>query len=103
MSQRKIYSGIDKDDSGAMNPTGNIIRDAWVFDIIPETETCEGWDQSRINGLYDQVSKAWEPYGHLVSKLPAELQEKHSRIYNAAIDNARKLGWDPDANIEDES
>jgi hypothetical protein len=42
MNERK-YVGIDKDPKGAMNPTGNIIRDAWVFGLIPETETCEGW------------------------------------------------------------
>ena len=40
--RRKTYSGIDKDPKGAMNPTGNIIRDAWVFGLIPETQTCEG-------------------------------------------------------------
>lgn len=39
---QKKYMGIDKDPHGAMNPTGNIIRDAWVFGLIPQTETCEG-------------------------------------------------------------
>ena len=43
MDKTKKYDGIDKDPHGAMNPTGNIIRDAWVFGIIPETETCSGW------------------------------------------------------------
>ncbi len=38
MSRQKIYDGIDKDPTGAMNPTGNIIRDAWVFGLLPETE-----------------------------------------------------------------
>ena len=36
MKERR-YVGIDKDPKGAMNPTGNIIRDAWVFEIIPES------------------------------------------------------------------
>jgi hypothetical protein len=26
-----------------MTPTGNIIRDAWVFGIIPEEDACAGW------------------------------------------------------------
>ena len=54
----RIYPGIDEDPQGAMNPTGNIIRDAWVFGLIPETETCGGWTAARIQGLYEQVSAA---------------------------------------------
>lgn len=98
----KIYDGIDKDPKGAMNPTGNIIRDAWVFGIIPETETCEGWPVGRVNGLYEQVSKEWEPYANLPSMLPADLKERHARIYQEAIERARDLGWDPNAEIADE-
>lgn len=79
-----------------MNPTGNIIRDAWVFGILPETQTCEGWPQARIEALYDEVSAAWEPYGHLPSALPDELREKHRRIYAEAIAQARAKGWDPE-------
>ena len=93
---RKIYAGIDKDPKGAMNPTGNIIRDAWVFGILPETETCEGWTVQRIDGLYEQVYREWDRYGHLVSRLPPELAERHRRIYDAAIARAREMGWDPD-------
>jgi len=103
MSRGKIYEGIDKDPQGAMNQTGNIIRDAWVFEIIPETETCEGWPYGRIEDLYAQVSAAWEPYAHLPSQLPPELRERHQRIYSEAVKNARSLGWDPDAEIQDEA
>jgi hypothetical protein len=97
----KIYAGIDQDPTGAMNPTGNIIRDAWVFGIIPEDQTCAGWTTQGIISLYDKVIKAWEPYGHLVSRLPPELQEKHKRIYDAAIKRARELGWDPELGDDD--
>ena len=62
---QKIYPGIHNDPNGAMNPTGNIIRDAWVFGILPETETCEGWMRSRVEMLYDKVSAEWARYGHL--------------------------------------
>ena len=98
---RKVkYIGIDKEPSGAMNHTGNIIRDAWVFGIIPETETCEGWLKQGIDALYDKVHAEWEKYGHLVSNLPGELREKHKRIYDEAIRRAREQGWDPDSELE---
>lgn len=97
----KRYIGIDKDPKGAMNPTGNIIRDAWLFSLIPETETCEGWLVQGIDALYDKVTREWEKYGHLVSNLPPELREKHQRIYDKAIADARAKGWDPELGDED--
>jgi hypothetical protein len=100
MMKGKIYEGIDKDPSGAMNPTGNIIRDAWVFEIIPETETCAGWPVAGIDSLYDKVSAAWGPYGSLVSNLPDELKQRHKRIYDEAIARARELGWNPELSDE---
>jgi len=103
MARGKIYEGIEEDPKGAMNQTGTIIRDAWVFGIIPETETCAGWDWGRIEDLYSQVSAAWEPYAHLPSQLPPELRERHQRIYSEAVERARKLGWDPDEELKDES
>lgn len=101
MTGKKIYAGIDKDPTGAMNPTGNIIRDAWVFGLIPESETCAGWSQQGIQDLYDEVTRAWEPYGHLVKNLTPELRERHRRIYDAAIARARAQGWDPEPGDED--
>ena len=101
MSEIKRYSGIDKDPKGAMNPTGNIIRDAWVFGLIPESETCAGWTVQGIDALYDKVTTEWEKYGHLVSNLPDELREKHARIYDAAVERARSLGWDPSLGDDD--
>jgi len=97
MAQKK-YVGIDKDPHGAMNPTGNIIRDAWLFGLLPETETCEGWTMQRVDGLYDRVTGEWDKYGHLVSNLPPDLAAKHREIYDAAIARARELGWDPELN-----
>ena len=99
--KNKIYEGIDKDPEGAMNPTGNIIRDAWVFGLIPETETCEGWTVQGIDGLYDKVTAAWAEHGHLVSNLPPELREKHKRIYDAAVERAKTLGWNPELGEDD--
>ena len=64
-----------------MHSHGKMIRDAWVFDIFPETEDCSGWSSQRLDELYDKVTKAWEPYGNLPSLLPPELREKHMRIF----------------------
>lgn len=92
----KTYAGIDKDPAGAMNPTGNIIRDAWVFGLIPESETCGGWSEGQISNLYEQVWVEWGKYGHLVSGLPPDLRQRHQRIYDAAIARARGMGWNPE-------
>lgn len=101
MPGSRRYAGIDKDPTGAMNPTGVIIRDAWVFGIIPETETCAGWTVQEMETLYDKVSTAWAPYGHLASNLPDTLRERHARIYGRAVERARELGWDPEMGEED--
>lgn len=97
----KKYMGIDKDPNGAMNPTGNIIRDAWLFGLIPDTETCEGWTVQGIDSLYDKVTAEWSKYGHLVSNLPPELRQRHQEIYDAAIAKARELGWNPELGDDD--
>ena len=96
MTSGKVYEGIEKDPTGAMNPTGNIIRDAWVFELIPESETCAGWTLERLDALYDLVSDEWHKYGHQVSQLPQSLRDRHRRIYEQAVRRARELGWEPD-------
>mgnify|MGYP001821217838 FL=1 len=101
MRGQKKYIGIDKDPRGAMNATGNIIRDAWLFGLVPETETCEGWTSQRVQALYDQVTNEWGKYGHLASNLPPELAARHREIYDAAVARARALGWDPELGDND--
>ena len=101
MPDQKRYPGIHKDPHGAMNPTGNIIRDAWLFGLIPETETCQGWTVQGIDDLYDKVSREWEKYGHRVSALPPELLQCHQRIYSEAVARAKSLGWNPELDDED--
>jgi hypothetical protein len=101
MNGSRIYVGIYNDRSGGMTVAGNIIRDAWMFGLIPEDETCEGWTLAQIDALYDRVSEAWQPYGHLVSRLPPELRERHARIYGAATEYARSHGWNPELDEDD--
>ncbi|MCI0504910.1 MAG: hypothetical protein L0Z73_02250 [Gammaproteobacteria bacterium] len=96
----KTYEGIHNDYYGGMTPTGSIIKDAWLFELLPEEETCEGWTAAQMQTLYERVYAAWEPYGHMVSLLPDELQQRHQRIHDAAVTRARELGWDPDLSDE---
>ena len=76
-----------------MTSIGKIIRDAWVFDLIPETETCEGWDQGQVDVLLDRVNTEWDKYGCLVSNLPRDLLERHQRIHGEALEKAKAAGW----------
>ena len=52
MNPSKRYVGIDQDTSGGMTDTGRIIRDAWVFGLLPESETCAGWNSHAIEDLW---------------------------------------------------
>jgi len=101
MSGPRSYPGIDQDRYGGMSDVGNIIRDAWVFGLIPESETCAGWDHGRLDQLYARVHEAWAPYGHLVSRLPPDLRERHERIFGEAVRRARELGWSPELGDDD--
>src|SRR3569832_2492184 len=91
LSKNRVYAGLDQDEYGGMNPTGNIIRDAWVFDILPEEETCAGWSYNHIQALYDQVYLAWAPYGLLVSKWPGGRRRRRGAGGAAAGARARGL------------
>lgn len=88
--------------NGGMTSIGKIIRDAWVFGLIPETETCEGWNLSRINALLQEVDAEWDKYGCMVSGLPEDLSERHRRIHGEAIARAREAGWTGEHETDDE-
>jgi len=103
MKKPNTYIGSDKDVNGGMTTIGKLIRDAWVFELIPETETCEGWNLAGIDALLDKVNVEWDKYGCLVSHLPKELFERHQEIHNAAIAKAKAAGWTGEAETDDES
>jgi len=98
----KTYPGVDNDINGGMTMIGKIIRDAWVFGILPEGETCQDWEISRIDAVHQQVNNEWDKYGCMVSDLPDELRERHKRIHDNAIVEAKTRGWDPEAIGSDE-
>ncbi|MGB5454510.1 MAG: hypothetical protein WBO73_05045 [Gammaproteobacteria bacterium] len=92
---RKNYCGIHNDHFGGMTPIGTVIRDAWVFGIIPETETCENWDQGQMQLIQEQTRAEWDKYGCLVSNLPDDIKQRHAEIHSRAISKAKAQGWDP--------
>jgi len=95
-SQSDRYVGIDNDLFGGMTTIGKVIRDAWVFGLIEETETCKGWNLAGIDSLLDKVNAEWDKYGCLVSHLPEELFQRHQKIHAEAVKKARAQGWDGD-------
>ncbi|PLX38682.1 MAG: hypothetical protein C0606_04995 [Hyphomicrobiales bacterium] len=99
MAEPKRYVGIDNDVNGGMTDTGKIIRDAWIFGLIEESETCAGWTAQGIESLWTKVSARWEEYGFLVSNLPPEMRERFDRIQSEAIERARAAGWNPDRDV----
>ena len=64
-------------------------------------EDCTGWDLQRMQKLMDQVNKRWDEYGNIPSRLPSELLEKHTELYDWATRRARERGWDPELGEDD--
>ena len=96
------YIGIHNDIHGGMTTIGKIIRDAWVFELIPETETCENWNLAGIDALLQKVNTEWDKYACLVSYLPEELRQRHQRIHGDAIARAKPAGWSGELETGDE-
>lgn len=95
------YAGLNQDPQFGMTPAGTMIRDAWIFGLLPETQDCTGWDVGMLQNLYEQVHREWEKYGHLPSRLPPELQARHEAVHKAAIQAARAQGWDAELSEDD--
>jgi len=102
MAKPDKYVGIDNDLNGGMTTIGKIIRDAWVFGLIPETQTCAGWNLAGVDALLQKVNAEWDKYGCLVSNLPQDLRERHEKIHGEAIARARAAGWSGELETDDE-
>ena len=102
MNKPTKYIGINNEINGGMTTIGKIIRDAWVFELIPESQTCEGWTIQGIDALMDKVNKEWDKYGCLVRNLPEDLRERHERIHGEWIEKARAAGWSGEVETDDE-
>ena len=102
MARPDTYVGVQNEVNGGMTTIGKLIRDAKVFGLIEESETCEGWNFAGVDALLDKVNEEWDKYGCLVSNLPPELFEKHQKIHGKAVEEARAAGWCGEAETEDE-
>lgn len=101
MQQPPTYVGLDQEINGGMTSTGKIIRDAQVFGLIPEDETCAGWTAAGIETLWEKVNVEWEKHGFSVAALPDPLRARFLRIQSAAVDRARAAGWSGEAELSD--
>lgn len=101
MAKTNEYIGIDNDLNGGMTAIGKLIRDAKVFGILDDDETCEGWNIARFDELSDKVDKEWDKYGCLVSHLPEDLFNRHQEIHNKALKKARAAGWSGEHETKD--
>ncbi|MEZ5715262.1 MAG: hypothetical protein R3D85_08890 [Paracoccaceae bacterium] len=99
MNEPKRYVGVDNDLNGGMTDTAKIIRDAQVFGLIPEDETCEGWLAAGIEDLWRKVNAEWEKHGFLVANLPEETRARFMAVHGAAMERARAAGWDADRDL----
>jgi hypothetical protein len=99
MSDKITYCGFNADTHG-ITQLGRIVLDAWLFDLIPRSEDCAGWDLQRMQALMDQTNARWDEYGNLPSRLPPELVQRHTELYAWATERARQRGWDPELDDE---
>ena len=102
MSRPDRYVGLNNEINGGMTTIGKIIRDAYVFGLIPETETCENWNLAGIDALLQKVNAEWDKYGCLVSNLPQDLYERHRKIHGEAAEKARAAGWSGEVETDNE-
>lgn len=96
---QKSYVGFHNDMHG-MTQLGRVVLDAWVFELLPESEDCTGWSLARMQTLMGQVEAQWDKYGNLPSRLPPAIRERHKIIYDRAVEEGRNKGWDPELGDE---
>lgn len=92
---KMTYAGLNNDKHG-ITMMGRVVLDGRLFGLIPDTEDCAGWDLGRMQVLMDKVEREWDKYDNLPSRLPDDLRERHAKLYNQAMEDARQRGWDPE-------
>lgn len=95
MTNPKIYCGFYEDRHG-ITQLGRVVLDGWVFGLLPENEDCAGWELGRMQALMERIQQEWDRHGGLPGRLPPELRERHEKIYEKAMGEARRKGWDPE-------
>lgn len=102
MKEKESYVGIHDDLYGGMTDIGKIIRDAWAFGLIPESETCAGWRAQGIENLWEKVQGHWAKYQFSVRHLPDDVRERYLRIQDEAVKTAKSSGWNAELDVDEE-
>lgn len=97
----KKYEGVHNDAQYGMSQAAKLIRDAWVFGLLPEEVDGAGWTPGMLQNLYEKVHAEWAKYGHLPSRLPPELRERHHAIHERGMQEAKARGWNSELGEND--
>ncbi len=100
MTNSNTYPGWHADRHG-LTQLGRIVLDAHVFGLLPDDQDCSGWSLARMQELAQRVEREWDRHGHLPSRLPPDLRQRHREVYERAIEQARARGWDPELGDDD--
>lgn len=100
-SRQHTYAGLHHEAHHGMTMTGRLIRDAWVFGLLPEGDGFAGKGAGDLQNLFEAVHHAWAPYGQLPSRLPDALALRHARIHADAVARARGMGWSAELGDDD--
>lgn len=98
---QQTYPGIYNDEAGKLTHYGRTVMDAWVFEIIPTSETCEGWDFFRMKELSNKVAAVWLQYDNEPRNLPDDYRMRHAMLYEQARMRGEKAIWDPNIDGDD--
>lgn len=100
--RQRLYPGYDNDPNLGMSQEAKLIRQAWAFDLLPESEKCVNWRVDQFEELWDKVNSVWEKAEFRLENLPDEVQKRYMDLQNSAFEAARQQGWDPNKLIEDD-
>ena len=102
MQKKATYAGVDNDKHAGMTSLGKLIRDAKVFGILEDDETCKGWNAAGFDALLAKVNVEWDKVGCMVSQLPKDLFDRHQEIHGKALKEARAVGWTGEYETEED-
>lgn len=84
-------------DPWVMSDSGKLMRDAWVFGLLPEGQGVAEQNAMLLQMLAHDVRASWQQHGNCVNCLPRELRNRYTGIHAEAIRRAKMNGWEPEA------
>jgi len=85
------YAGLHNDQNGGMTHWGQMVKDAWVFGLIPDTEDCAGWTDGQLQVLYEKI---WGRMGKVCASAEPPASGTTTTLYThtPGSDRARQSG-----------